>query len=345
MELYTHAAGNTDAASCAPTGLGDVALFIGGIEGKLAPDFIELNKEHSWTRPPPRAHDLVDGWIDDEQPEPWRGVMRADINLDGAIFCHSFLKLPRRSYGWHHGALSETSDHTDEKPRDILYPLNTKSGISSSAFRIDYTTGPNGEPVPRITPLLHQSSICIQMGPLNLKRAFYEELVLTEPVKIRFPELSFWLWVPTLNKDEEKVFRSNAGYFCHRTNCLDEDYFPGIAAPTGSSTLAPTPMFDRLTRKGRSGAEYKALGKVISIGGYRRVFRVKMIKHPHPGELQHDEHIPSSDEAMLVAKEIYQKGDGSQFAKKEYREMQENEWRTIMRYPHVSTSLVWKRRF
>ncbi|KIW21919.1 uncharacterized protein PV07_12672 [Cladophialophora immunda] len=325
--------------SSAHTGLGDIALLVGGIEGGSAQDFINLNEELIWTRPPPRAHDLANGWIDDEQPEPWRGQMRADIKLDGPILALSFLKLPRRTFGWHLGAMSETT-HTDEKPRDILCPRNTESGISSSTCFFDYTTGPKGEFVPRMIPLLHRSFIRIQMGPFDLRQRYHQELVLTEPVKILFPTLRFWLWIPTLNKDEEKVFKSNVRDFCRRTNCLDQEYFPGIAASTGGSSLAPTPMFDRLTRIGRSGAIYKAFGKIISKGGYRTVFRVQVIKNPHFGEFQDDEDVAGPDEPMLVAKEIYQKGDGSQLAKKEFREMQENEWKTVMHNPHPNVNAI-----
>lgn len=47
------------------------------------------------------------------------------------------------------GALLETR-RTAEKPRDILYPHKTESGISSSAFRIDYAMGPESKATPRL---------------------------------------------------------------------------------------------------------------------------------------------------------------------------------------------------
>ncbi|KAK0615765.1 kinase-like domain-containing protein [Bombardia bombarda] len=64
--------------------------------------------------------------------------MHVAIPLDGAILCHSFTIPPRRSDGWHHGAMSEMPGESGgeprrsgEKPRDIMYPLKTKTRISS----------------------------------------------------------------------------------------------------------------------------------------------------------------------------------------------------------------------
>ncbi|OQV11294.1 hypothetical protein CLAIMM_15151 [Cladophialophora immunda] len=128
--------------------------------------------------------------------------------------------------------MSETSDHHDKKSRDTLCPLNTKSGISSSSeFRIDYTIGPEKRPAPRTTPLLHHSYIGIQMAPLDLQRRLHEALDLTHPAKTSLPGLSFWLWVPTLKTDEERVFRSNTKDFCYRPNCLEEGYFSARHGP------------------------------------------------------------------------------------------------------------------
>ena len=314
--------------------LGHIALFIGGIEGEFAQRLVELNEEHVWTRPRPCAHDLADDWTDDEQLEPWRGEMRADINLDGAILCHSFLKPPRRSYGWHHGAMSQTM-HTDEKPRDILYPLNTESSISSSAFRIDYSTDPCGKPVPRIIPLMRKSCLRIHMGRLDLAQAFNEDVVLTEPAKIRLPGLSFWLWVPRLNEDDKMLFRANVKAFCHRTNCLDQEYFPGLGSASGDSTLAPTPIVTCSTRTGLTGTVYQEDGPEISRGAFRTVFSVTAISHSHSGRLRNGQPSP----CKLVAKKIHLERDSSQSDKKKFREMQENEWRMLINNPHVSTSL------
>ena len=95
-------AGDADPASCVtpgPPGLDDIAMFIGGIEGEFAKEFVELNQKHVWIPP---LHDLpreIDKRPDDEEPKPWRGQMRADISLDGAILWHSFLTPPTRSDG------------------------------------------------------------------------------------------------------------------------------------------------------------------------------------------------------------------------------------------------------
>ncbi|KAK8872302.1 hypothetical protein PGQ11_002816 [Apiospora arundinis] len=161
-------AGGADPASCAedttPPSLGDIALFIGGIAGEYADAFVKLNTQNIWTRPLPHS---TNGKA--KMPEPWRGKMPTDIPLDGPILCHSFRRLPRRSSGWHHGAVSGTTTSSPEKPREVPYPLNEKSGISSSTLHVDYTTGPNRKLAPRVTPLSRESPFTVCMGRHKLK--------------------------------------------------------------------------------------------------------------------------------------------------------------------------------
>ncbi|KAL7935147.1 kinase-like domain-containing protein [Trichoderma chlorosporum] len=353
---------NPEPASLSPSSLGHIALFIGGFEGTLKDQFIELNKDHIWT-PPSRGKVLQtdDGSVDDEQPEPWRGDVRGDITLDGPILCHSFLSPPIRSYGWHHGAESDTSKSTLKKPRDILYPLNAKSGISSSAFRIDYTADANHKYIPRLTPLVLKSFIGIQIGTLNLKRTFNDKVDLTEPAKIRLPGLSFWMWKPRLNEDEQEVFTANVSAFIHRANCLDEGFFPGMAS-TSDATLGPTPSLalpyetpetyeKRERRTGLSLAVYERR-ELLSKGGFRKVYLVKVIRRPEPegANLRPHTQIPQSNnhyeppcpptkKRKLVAKEVFQEGDGSESAKQFYRNMMEREYSIITNnpHPHVNT--------
>ncbi|KAK8872465.1 hypothetical protein PGQ11_002979 [Apiospora arundinis] len=235
-------AGGADPASCAedttPPSLGDIALFIGGIAGEYADAFVKLNTQNIWTRPLPHS---TNGKA--KMPEPWRGKMPADIPLDGPILCHSFRRLPRRSSGWHHGAVSGTTTSSPEKPREVPYPLNEKSGISSSTLRVDYTTGPNRKLAPRVTPLSRESPFTVCMGRHKLKLfKGHEGVVLDRPAQIYFAgvRFSYWVWVPTLNRAEEKAFNAQVKAFIDRANRLDMDYFPGIES-TGEGTHAPSP--------------------------------------------------------------------------------------------------------
>ena len=234
----------------------------------------------------------------------------------------------------------------------MLYLDNIKSGISCSAFRIDYTTGPDKKPAPRLSPLVRGSSILIHFGRFELKRSFNDRVVLDQPAKIyltRPERLSFWLWVPTLNCAEEKVFKKNLKVFYDRANCLDQAYFPGMAF-TGESTLTSSRIGYHKRRTGRTGTVYQKCGDNISSDAYRVVFPVEIIQQPRPnpdvseqtpmqeqqsGELQSD-----PPKLELVAKEIRVKGDDSQ-SKQRHREMLKNEWMFVENYPHVSISLFF----
>lgn len=70
------------------------------------------------------------------------------------------------------------------------------------------------------------------MGPHRLKRINNDPISLTQPALVHLTDpkkLSSWLWLPTLDHDENKVFTAHADAFIGRTNCLDEEYFPRIA--------------------------------------------------------------------------------------------------------------------
>lgn len=322
-------ADGTDPAShsegITPHSLGDIALFIGGIKGECADEFIKLNERNIWRLPLPH--------------------MPTDIPLDCPILCHSFLRQPIGSSYWHHGAISKTSTSTREKPRDMLYPLNEKSGISSSMLRVDYTRGPKRKYYPRVTPLSRDSSfaVCIGRYTFNLFQG-EKPMVLHRPAQISFAggRLSYWMWIPTLNRAEEEVFKANVTTFIDRSNCLDMAYFPGIATP-GEGTQAPSPRGSPppdypKRRTGLSGTVYEKVGEVISKGGFREVFRVKIIP-PEPDDQPDDQPKLEQPVQELVAKEIFHKGNDPS-TKQWFREMQEDECRIVMNNPNASISLL-----
>ncbi|KAK8872328.1 hypothetical protein PGQ11_002842 [Apiospora arundinis] len=171
----------------------------------------------------------------------------------------------------------------------------------------------------------------------------HEGVVLDRPAQIYFAgdRLSYWVWVPTLNRAEEKAFNAQVKAFIDRANRLDMDYFPGIES-TGEGTHAPSPRGSTSPdypkrRTGLSGTIYEKVGEVISRGGFREVFCVQIIS-PEPGDRQDQ---PKSEQPMqeLVAKEIFHKGN-SPSTKQWFREMQENECKIVMNNPNPHINAI-----
>jgi hypothetical protein len=340
-----------------PPSLGDIAVFIGHIRGRYEKQFVELNREHIWNPPVRDKSQGTDDEIDDEEPEPWRGQMHAAIPLDGPILCHSFLKPPTRPEGWWHGAETKSSKKEGKRPCDVLYPLNAESGISSSMFRTDFAPGPDKEPAPRINPEVRRPPIRIERGANTLRRKFGQSEVLDQPAKIYLNDadpdcLNFWMWSPTRNAAEQKVFAEHIDTFYDRRNRLDEEYFPDIAS-AGGSTLAPS-RAGYETRTGLTGTEYQMDGKRISNGSFRDVYPVKIIGQPRSNLVmpeqtaiqkrlaemlkQEPEELRSNPpELELVAKVVRLAGDDSQ-SKQEFREMLEREAEFVQNHPHVRIS-------
>ena len=364
MSLFAHQndAGDVEPASCVEDrrpGLGDIAVLIGHIRGRFAKQFVELNREHIWNPPVRDQSQGTDDEIDYEEPEPWRGQMHAAVPLDGPILCHSFLKPPTRPEGWRHGAETNRSRKRGERPRDMLYPLNAESGISSSVFRTDFSRGLDDKPTPRITSEVRCGpSIRIERGVDTIRRGLGHSETLGQPAKIylqdRDPEcLSFWMWSPTRNPAEQKVFAEHIDAFYDRRNRLDEQYFPNIASAGGSTMALTRAGYE--TRTGRSGTEYQMDGQRISHGTFRDVYPVKIIGQPRSSlgvaeqtaiqkrlaemlEQEPEELRSNPPELELVAKVVRLEGNDSQ-SKQDFREMLENEAKFVQNHPHVSISV------
>ncbi|OAP53791.1 hypothetical protein AYL99_12010 [Fonsecaea erecta] len=353
-------------------GLGDIAVLMGHIEGRWAEQFLELNQAHVWEPPLRDGSQETDAEIDDEKPEPWRGQMHASISLD-RILCHSFLKLPTRQDGWRHGAETMSSRRKGERLRDMLYPLNAESGISSSMFRIDFAPGPNRKPTPRITPELdsRHPPIRIEIGTTTLRRDLGQSVMLDRPAKIYLNDndpdcLNFWIWSPTRNAVEQRVFKKHTDAFYKRGNCMDEAYFPGLTS-TGGSTRAPSragyetrtgpTVMEYETRTGLSGTVYQIDGSKIGNGAFRDVYPVKIIGHPvsnlvvpeqtaiqkrQAEMLKEDpqEYQSNPPKPDLVAKVVRLPGNDDQ-SKQNYREMLEIEAKFVMNHPHPHVNQIY----
>jgi hypothetical protein len=322
-------------------GLGDIAMFIGAIEGRWAKQFIELNHEHIW----------ISQGVDDKEPDRWRGQMSAAIRLDSATLCHSFLKPPKERKGWRHGAETKSTRTRGERPRDMLYPLNSESHISSSAFCVDHAPGPNLRPAVRITPEVRRSSIRIEIGDHSLALSIGDESeILEKPAKIYLNDndpdcLSFWLWSPTRNSSEQKIFKKHIKAFFDRGNRLDEAEFPGIESAGGSTRVPSPPIYEQpkpcamtQTRIGRTGTVYEKCGDTISSGAVRNVFPVKITHQPSSNLVvpeQQYQPVESPPEIELVVKEIKSTKKDCR-KKQEFREMMEKEFEFVMNNPHVS---------
>ena len=361
MRLSAHQndAGDVEPASCVEDRrLGNIAVFIGHIRGRCAKQFVELNREHLWNPPVRDESQGTDDEIDDEKPEPWRGRMLASISLDGPILCHSFLKPPRGPGGWSHGAETRSSRRRGVRLCDVLYPLNAESGISSLLFRTDFAPDPDQKPAPRVTSEVRNIPMRMERGEKTLRRYAGHSETLDQPTKI-YPMdsdpgcLSFWMWSPTRDAAEQKVFEEHVDAFYNRGNTLDEDYFPDIAS-AGGSTLAPS-RAGYETRTGLSGTEYEMEGKRISHGTFRDVYPVKIIGQPCSNlvmpeqtaiqkrlaemlEKEPEELRSNPPELELVAKVVRLAGDDSQ-SKQDFREMLEREAKFVQNHPHVSISV------
>ncbi|KIW76759.1 hypothetical protein Z517_09203 [Fonsecaea pedrosoi CBS 271.37] len=365
---HENAAGGEEPASSVantplePTGLGDVAVFIGHIQGREAERFIELNQEHIWNSPRRGAPQESDDETDDEESEPWRGQMHAAIPLDGPILCHSFPKPSKRPNGWRHGAETRRSREKGERPCDMVYPLNAKSGISSSMFRIDFAPNPEKKPTPRITPEMRhpQAPIRIERGTNTLRRGLGHSEILDQPAKIYLNDndpgcLSFWVWSPVRNAAEQKVFIEHIKALYNRGNCLDETHFPGVTS-AGGSTMAPS-RAGYETRTGLTGTVYQIDGELISHGSFRDVYPVKIIGQPvcnlvMPKQTATQKRLAEMlkkeagkyqlkpPQLRLVAKVVRLKGDDSQ-STQDYREMLEKEAEFVQSHPHFHINTIY----
>lgn len=335
--------------------LGDIAVFIGAIEGRWTKQFIELNHEHIWIPPLRNESQGTDG----EEPDRWRGRMPACIRLDDVILCHSFLKPPTGRKGWCHGAETSSSRKSCQRPRDMLYPLNSESGISSSAFCVDYAPGPDMRPAVRITSEVRKPPIRIEIGGQSLALSIEDgSEILERPAKIYLNDndpdcLNFWLWPPGRNVAERKVFNKHLKAFYDRGNRLDEADFPGIASAGGSTRALSPPSYEpqkpraiNETRIGLTGTVYEKRGDPISRGACRKVFPVKIIRQPCSNLVvpeqaaMQQQPVEPPPEMELVAKEIELNGNDCQSTQK-FREIQEKESKWVMDNPHVSLALLF----
>ncbi|OAL31089.1 hypothetical protein AYO20_08420 [Fonsecaea nubica] len=364
MALFGHQndAGDAGLAACAKgrsPGLGDVVLLIGHIRGREADAFIKLNREHLWNRPVRNESQGTDYDFDDERPEPWRGKMLKGISLDGPILCHSYLKPPKRSVGWGHGAETNTSMEKGDRPRDFMYPHNAVSGISSSMFLTDLWPGPDRMPTPRVTSYTREVPMRFEKGSSTFRRWNGQSVTLDKPTKIYLIDndpdcLNFWAWTPTLDQADQKVFMEHANDFYARRNRFDEEDFPSIKSAGGSTRAPSRAGFE--TRIGLSGTEYQLDGPKITQGGFRDVYPVKIIGQLRCAlimaeqtaiqkrvaemlEKEPEELRANPPELELVTKMIRLGGDDSQ-SEREHSEMLEDEAKFVQNHQHIHINQI-----